>query len=59
MDGEMDEQMDDMEGHDPEENGMDDDDASGDGDEKNEYTKKQLVAGVWDSPYVAETTKEV
>ena len=38
MDGEMDEQMDDMEGQDPEadENGMDDDEEEGDG-EKNEY----------------------
>jgi len=60
MGGEMDEQMDDMEGQDPEENGMDDDDGDEDGEgEKNEYKKKELVAKPWHSEYVEQTTKEV
>ena len=52
MEGEMDDQMDDMEGHDPDadENGMDeeDEDAEGEG-EGAQYQKKELFAGPWDS----------
>ena len=47
MDGEMDEQMEDMEGHDPEadENAVDEEDEDADADgEQNDYVKKEFVA---------------
>ena len=62
MDGEMDGEMDDMEGadHDAEENGMDDEDEDGDENgEKNEYVKKEFVAGVYKSPFLEQTIAEV
>ena len=62
VEGEMDEQMDDMEGQDvdAEENGMDDEDEDGDENgEKNEYVKKEFVAGVWNSDCLEQTIADV
>ena len=70
MDGEMDEQMEDMEGNgqryqgegdpDADENGMDDDDDDGDENgEKNEYIKKEFVARPYHSDYLAQTVSDV
>ena len=62
MDGEMDEQMDDMEGQDPdgEENAMEDEDEDGDENgEKNEYVKKEFVAQEWKSDSLANTVAQV
>lgn len=60
MDGEMDEQMDDVEGGDADENGMDDDEEASDANgEKNEYVKKEYVAEPYDSPWLAQTISEV
>lgn len=60
MDGEMDEQMDDMEGQEHDENGMDEEDEGDDENaEKNEYQKKELVARPWHSEFLANTIKEV
>lgn len=60
MDPEMDE-MDDMEGMDPEadENQMDDDDEDGDGDDKNEFARKQFVARPYQSDTLEEVSKQV
>ena len=62
MDGEMDEQMDEMEGQDPDvdENAMDeeDEDADENGD-KNDYVKKEFVARPWESESLAQTVSEV
>lgn len=62
MDGEMDEQMEDMDGQDPdgEENAMEDEDDEGDENgEKNEYVKKEFVARPWDSESRATTIQQV
>ena len=62
MDNDMDDQMDDMEGvdHDAEENGMDDEDEEGEENgEKNEYVKKEFVAGVYKSQTLEQTIAEV
>lgn len=62
MDGEMDGEMDDMEGMDPDadENGMDDDDDDADEHgEKVEYVKKDLVARPYHSDTLDATINEV
>ena len=62
MDGEMDGDMDDMEGmdQDGDEMGMDEDDEDGDeAGEKNEYVKKEYVARPWDSATLQSTIDEV
>ena len=55
MDGEMDEQMEEMEGHDPEadENAVDEEDEDADADgEKNDYVKKEFVAQPYESEHL-------
>ena len=62
MDPEMDGEMDEMDGMDPDvdENGMDDDDEDGDdAGDKNEYVKKEFVARPWESNSLAGTVAEV
>lgn len=62
MDGEMDEQMEDMDGQDVdgEENAMEDEDEDGDDNgEKNEYVKKEFVARPWDSESLQTTIAQV
>lgn len=61
MDGEMDEQNEDMDGQDPEEGeAMEDEDDDGDENgEKNEYVKKEFVARTWDSETLAKTIEQV
>ena len=60
MEGDMEEQVEDMEGQDPEEGVMDNEDEDAeDGDQKNEYQKKEFVARPWVSDSLEQTIKEV
>lgn len=60
MDGEMDDQMDDVENGDADENAMDDDDEASDANgDKNEYVKKEFVARPYESTHLAKTVAEV
>ena len=61
MDDQMDEGMDEMDGQDPEEAGMDEDeDEDGENGEKNEYVKKEYVANLdWTSKTMQDTIAEV
>ena len=63
MDGEIDDQMDDMEGMDGEmdENAMDEEDEENEGDgEKQEFEgKKEFVARPWHTDHLDQTIKEV
>ena len=62
MDPEMDQEMEDMEGHDPEaeENGMDEEDEDGDGEgEHKVFVKKELKARPYTSDTLEQTVAEV
>lgn len=63
MDGEMDDQMDEMDGQEGEgedNNAMEDEDEDGDDNgEKNEYVKKEFVARPWHSEHLTTTIAQV